>query len=85
MTVTTVVIVAFDGLQMWQVTPEEMPALFAFADDGVRFERHHPVFSAVTRLNAASLATGCYPPTHGIAGQRRALRAYRPAAIENVL
>ncbi|MCH7739091.1 MAG: alkaline phosphatase family protein [Chloroflexi bacterium] len=82
---TTVVIVAFDGLQMWQVTPEEMPALFAFADDGVRFERHHPVFPAVTRLNAASLATGCYPATHGIAGNRMVFRDYRPASITNVL
>ncbi|MCH7734910.1 MAG: alkaline phosphatase family protein [Chloroflexi bacterium] len=82
---TAVVIVAFDGLQMWQVTRSEMPTLSAFADDGIRFERHHPVYPSVTRLNAASLVTGCYPATHGIAGNRMVFRDYRPASITNVL
>ena len=81
---TSVVIVAFDGLQPSQVTPELMPNLARFADRGVRFDRHHPVYPTVTRLNAASIVTGCYPATHGIAANRMVFRdvdPYRPLDV----
>ena len=80
-----VVVVAFDGLQPFQVTPQLMPHLSAFADEGVRFARHHPVFPAVTRLNAASMVTGCLPATHGIAGNRMVFRDFDAARIIDVL
>jgi arylsulfatase A-like enzyme len=69
-----IVIVAFDGLQMSQVIPRLMPNLSSFADEGVRFVRHHAVFPTVTRLNVATLVTGCYPGKHGIAGNRFVFR-----------
>lgn len=71
-------LVAFDGLQPSQVTPRLMPNLARFADRGVRFTRHHAVFPSVTRLNAASMVTGCYPGTHGIAGNRFVFRDVDP-------
>jgi arylsulfatase A-like enzyme len=62
-----------------------MPNLSAFADDGVRFARHHPVFPSVTRLNAASMVTGCLPATHGIAGNRMVFRDFDTARTIDVL
>ncbi|HTV01017.1 MAG TPA: alkaline phosphatase family protein, partial [Luteitalea sp.] len=32
------------------------------------FTRHHAVYPTVTRVNAASFATGAYPETHGLLG-----------------
>ena len=78
-------VVAFDGLQPSQVTPRLMPRLSAFADRGVRFTRHHAVFPSVTRLNAASMVTGCYPGTHGIAGNRFVFRDVDPDRPLDVL
>lgn len=61
-----VVMVVFDGLNPELVTPELMPRLRAFADEGVQLTNHRPVFPSVTRLNAAAMVTGCYPGAHGI-------------------
>jgi arylsulfatase A-like enzyme len=55
-----------DGLRPDYVTPELMPNLHALAERGVFFEDHHSVFPTVTRVNAASIATGCYPAKHGL-------------------
>ena len=63
-----ILIVVFDGLQPSQITPELMPNLAAFADAGVTFANHHPVFPTVTRVNASSIVTGCLPGRHGLAG-----------------
>jgi arylsulfatase A-like enzyme len=62
-----------------------MPNLSRFADRGTRFARHHAVFPSVTRLNVASLVTGCYPGTHGIAGNRFVLRDVDPYRAIDVL
>jgi len=83
--VTRVVIAAFDGLQMWQINASVTPNLHRFASDGVRFERHHPVVPSVTRLNAASMTTGCLPGTHGIAGNRMLFRDVWPNQVADVL
>lgn len=61
-----VVMVVFDGLNPELVTPELMPRLTAFADEGVRLTNHRPVFPSVTRLNAAAMVTGCFPGMHGL-------------------
>lgn len=61
-----VVIVVFDGLNPELVTPEVMPHLTAFSQEGVRLTNHRPVFPSVTRLNAAAMVTGCFPGTHGL-------------------
>jgi phosphonoacetate hydrolase len=56
----------FDGLRPELVTRELMPNLWALRRSGTWFEHSHCVFPPVTRVNAASLATGSYPSVHGI-------------------
>lgn len=73
---SSVLIFAMDGLQPSQVTAELMPNLTAFASDGVFFENHHPVYPSVTRVNAASIMTGCYPGRHGLVGNTLVVREY---------
>ena len=82
---TRVVIVAFDGLQMWQIDAAVTPNLHRFAAGGVRFECHHPVVPSVTRLNATSMVTGCLPGSHGIAGNRMLFRDVWPNTVADVL
>ena len=74
----TVLIVAFDGLQPSQVTPQLMPNLAALAADGVTFANHHPVFPTTTRANVASLVTGCNTGTHGIAANTIVIPEFDP-------
>ena len=85
----SILIVAFDGLQPAQVTAELMPNLSALAAGGVTFDRHHPVFPTVTRINAASIVTGRYPGGHGLAANTVVVRQFDPyvafSALEPVL
>jgi arylsulfatase A-like enzyme len=62
----TVLLVVMDGMRPDYITPEFMPNLHALGKAGVVAERHHSTFPTVTRVNASSIATGCYPATHGI-------------------
>ena len=78
-------IMVFDGLQPSQVVPELMPRLSAFADSGVRFQKHHPVFPTVTRINAASMVTGRYPGGHGLAANTMVMREMDPGELFPVL
>lgn len=59
-------IVFFDGLRPDYITKENMPNLFTFKQEGAYASQHHSVFPTVTRVNAASYATGSYPASHGI-------------------
>ena len=63
-------IVCFDALRPDMVTPELMPNLSRFARNGVHCSHHRAVFPTETRVNQASLVTGCYPGLHGIVGNR---------------
>ena len=56
-----------------------MPNLTALARRGVTFQNHHSVFPTVTRVNMASIQTGCYPGTHGLAGNNLLVREFEPA------
>jgi arylsulfatase A-like enzyme len=76
---TQVVIVVFDGLNPELVTPGLMPHLSAFAGEGVRLGNHRPVFPSATRLNAASMVTGCFPGTHGLHGNLSLVPEYHPS------
>ena len=76
-----VVIVVFDGLQPAQITPELMPNLSNFANGGVTFANHHPVFPTVTRVNASSLVTGCMPGRHGLAANTFLCRDFDPHRV----
>ena len=76
-----ILIVVFDGLQPSQITPELMPNLAEFADGGVTFANHHPVFPTVTRVNASSIVTGCLPGKHGLAGNTFLCRDFDPHRV----
>lgn len=76
---TAVIVVVFDGLQPAQVIPRLMPNLTGFIEEGVTFNRHHPVFPSVTRANAASMVTGQYTGGHGLAANRLMIREFDAA------
>ena len=61
-------LVVVDGLRPDYVTTDVMPRLMTLGKRGVVFTRHHAVYPTVTRVNAASFATGAYPDTHGLMG-----------------
>src|SRR5687768_6244213 len=61
-----VCLVVWDGLRPDWVTPDVTPTLHALATGGVWFERSHCAYPSETRVNAAALATGCYPGRTGI-------------------
>ena len=82
---TLVLIVVFDGLQPAQIRPDLMPNLSQFADEGIFFENHHPVFPSVTRINAASMVTGRYPGGHGLAANTMVARDYDPTLVFSAL
>ena len=91
---TRVIIVAFDGLQPAQVTPELMPNLARLAEEGIACFDHHAVFPTVTRANVASIVTGHHPGAHGLTANmlvfpefdpHRAIGALEPALTEIAL
>ena len=69
-----ILFIVFDGLRPDQVTPSGTPALWDLAGRGVRFLNHHSVYPTLTRVNVASMFTGCYPTRHGVVGNS----IYRP-------
>ena len=56
----------WDGLRPDMITPERTPFLYRRSTGGVTCRRSHAVYPTATRINSASLATGCYPGQHGI-------------------
>ena len=86
---TSVIIVVFDGLQPAQVTPELMPNLHSFGENGVTCANHHAVFPTVTRANVASLVTGHHPGAHGLTANTLVIPEFDPhraiGALEPVL
>lgn len=73
-----------DGLRADLITPELTPNLHALAERSCVFDRHRSVFPSATRVNAASIATGCYPAAHGLAGNTIALdegEGLRPVSV----
>ena len=63
-----VVVIVWDGLRPDFVEPAVTPCLHALATGGVWFEASHCAYPSETRVNAAALATGCYPGRTGITG-----------------
>ena len=57
-----------DGLRPDAIDPQDTPTLHRLRADGVSFAAGHAAFPTVTRVNAATLATGAQPGTHGILG-----------------
>lgn len=61
-----VILIVLDGLRPDFVNDALTPHIAALAPAGVAFARHHAVFPSVTRVNSASIATGCHPANHGL-------------------
>ncbi len=61
-------VVVWDGMRPDLVRPDLTPNLAGLAHEGVWFDASHAVFPTVTRVNAATLASGAFPATHGLPG-----------------
>ncbi|RQR45401.1 nucleotide pyrophosphatase [Burkholderia sp. Bp9140] len=68
-----VVFVCCDGLSRSWISDERTPGLARMKREGVWFDRHRAVFPSVTRVSAATIATGCLPVRHGLHGNRMGL------------
>jgi predicted AlkP superfamily pyrophosphatase or phosphodiesterase len=67
------VLMIVDGMRADLLTHEWMPATAELAAQSRCFTRHRPVFPSATRVNSASIATGCHPARHGLHGNAIAL------------
>jgi predicted AlkP superfamily pyrophosphatase or phosphodiesterase len=68
-----VVFVCCDGLGRDWVSSAFTPVLRQLADESHWYTDHRAVFPSVTRVSAASIATGCEPRHHGLHGNRMGL------------
>lgn len=59
-------IVVCDGLRPDFITPEHMPHLAGLRASGIAATRHHAAAPTKTRVQAATIATGCRPGRHGL-------------------
>lgn len=73
-----VIVFVVDGLRPDAIGPDVTPTLFRLRSEGVEFTHAHAVFPTVTRVNAAAIATGTQPGTHGIVGNRLYVPAVDP-------
>ena len=67
------VFVCCDGLGAPWLDAARTPALQDLAGQSLMCADHRAVFPSVTRVSAASVATGCHPARHGLHGNRMAL------------
>jgi predicted AlkP superfamily pyrophosphatase or phosphodiesterase len=67
------VFVCCDGLGAPWLDAVRTPALEDLAGKSLLCDDHRAVFPSVTRVSAASVATGCHPARHGLHGNRMAL------------
>lgn len=73
MTHRRAVFVCCDGLGRDWVDASRTPTLQDMRHTGVWCAEHRAVFPSVTRVSAASIATGCLPGRHGLHGNRMGL------------
>ena len=67
------VVMIIDGLRADMVGSEFTPQLIGLVERGRWFVNQRSVFPSATRVNSASIATGCWPKSHGLAGNAIAL------------
>ncbi|WP_422003242.1 alkaline phosphatase family protein [Reyranella sp.] len=78
------VFVCFDGLGASWLSAGRTPALRALAMGSLVGTDHRAVFPSVTRVSAASIATGCHPARHGLHGNRMALAEGKGFTVRDV-
>jgi arylsulfatase A-like enzyme len=61
-----ILITVWDGLRPDMISERHTPFLYAMSQRGVFCSASHAAFPTATRINSASLASGCYPGKHGI-------------------
>ena len=67
------VLIVVDGLRGDLVNDVFTPNLHRLATSARWYPNHRAVFPSATRVNSASLATGCFPASHGLHGNVIAL------------
>ena len=78
------VLIVCDGLGAEWIDPERTPTLAALQAAHRSAGDHRAVFPSVTRVSAASIATGCHPARHGLEGTQMALFEDGRLAVHNV-
>jgi arylsulfatase A-like enzyme len=63
---TRILVVVLDGCRPDYLSSELMPRTYWEAQGGVIGTAHHAALPSVTRVNAATMVTGCYPSRHGL-------------------
>lgn len=59
-------LVVLDGLRRDYLTPELTPTICSLGQEGIVNDRHYASFPSKTRVQAATIATGTNPGSHGI-------------------
>ena len=77
-------LVVCDGLGAEWISPERTPTLAKLQAGHLSASRHQAVFPSVTRVSAASIATGCHPARHGLEGNQMALLEDGRLVVHNV-
>ena len=78
------ILIICDGLGAEWITPAHTPTLTALRAEHRRASDHRAVFPSVTRVSAASIATGCFPGRHGLEGNQMALVEDGRLVVHNV-
>ena len=76
-----IAIVVCDGLRPDLITPQLTPFIYGKAREGSTCKNSHAVFPSSTRVNAASLITGCYPGRHGIVDNSFYVPSLNPSKV----
>lgn len=77
------ILVVCDGLGNEWIDAGRTPTLAALRDRHRSASDHRAVFPSVTRVSAASIATGCFPGRHGLEGNQMALVEEGRIAVHN--
>ena len=77
-------VMVFDGLRSDSINPTDTPNLFELLQAGVSFPHANAAVPSVTRVNAATMATGTYPDQHGIIQNVMYLPEVNPNAAVNM-
>ena len=67
------ILLVLDGLRRDMIGPDLTPTLVRHAEASETFTRHRSVFPSATRVVSSSVATGCHPARHELAGNSLAL------------
>jgi predicted AlkP superfamily pyrophosphatase or phosphodiesterase len=79
---TSSLVIVLDGLRPDYIHPETTPNLCDLRNRGVTSKNHHAVYPSKTRVNAASVATGCFPRSHGLVHNQFVQKELRNTPID---